>query len=115
MVASLLVFFLIIQNLKCNPLPHVNQNTNFRFAHKNPEDNDVVPGGFLSDCVQDSLIVKEAFADESLRKCEVYDRFQFERIGYFSVDPDTTDHLVSCSFPLITSCWPGIKHRKRVF
>ncbi|KPJ16945.1 putative glutaminyl-tRNA synthetase [Papilio machaon] len=60
------------------------------FKHKNPEDGNEVPGGFLSDCREDTLKVVTAFADQDLASVKVYDKFQFERIGFFSVDPDTT-------------------------
>ena len=41
--------------------------------------------------LQDSLVVKDgALIDVSAKGAKVYDKFQFERIGYFSVDPDTT-------------------------
>lgn len=61
------------------------------FFHKNPEDPNEVPGGFLSDCNMDSLTVLKSFVDQSLKVAKVYDKFQFERIGFFSVDPDTKD------------------------
>ncbi|KAG6464393.1 hypothetical protein O3G_MSEX014481 [Manduca sexta] len=64
------------------------------FKHKNPEDPNEVPGGFLSDCRADSLKVVDAYADASIAGAKVYDKFQFERIGFFSVDPDTTSSLV---------------------
>ncbi|XP_017491019.1 PREDICTED: probable glutamine--tRNA ligase [Rhagoletis zephyria] len=65
------------------------------FKHKNPEDPNEVPGGFLSDINEDSLVILEAYADRALSIVEVYEKFQFERIGFFSVDPDTTtDHIV---------------------
>jgi len=60
------------------------------FKHKNPEDPAEVPGGFLSDCNLDSLKILRSFADKSLKTAKVFDKFQFERIGFFSVDPDTT-------------------------
>uniref|UniRef100_A0A1L8DRP0 Probable glutamine--tRNA ligase n=1 Tax=Nyssomyia neivai TaxID=330878 RepID=A0A1L8DRP0_9DIPT len=60
------------------------------FRHKNPEDPAEVPGGFLSDCNPDSKIILKAFADKHVAGAKVYDKFQFERIGFFSVDPDTT-------------------------
>lgn len=67
----------------------------FRFKHKNPEDPSEVPGGFLSDCRTDTLKVVNAYADSSVKYSKIYDKFQFERIGFFSVDPDTTDKKVS--------------------
>lgn len=60
------------------------------FKHKNPEDTNEVPAGFLSDVKSDSKTVLQSFADRSLATCKIYDKFQFERIGFFSVDPDTT-------------------------
>lgn len=65
------------------------------FKHRNPEDTNEVPGGFLSDITEDSMNVLLAYADRSLEGVKVYDKFQFERIGFFSVDPDTTEnHIV---------------------
>ncbi|XP_072399893.1 probable glutamine--tRNA ligase [Diabrotica undecimpunctata] len=60
------------------------------FKHKNPEDPNEVPGGFLTDCNSDSLKVLKSLADKSLVTAKVSDKFQFERIGFFSVDPDST-------------------------
>lgn len=43
----------------------------------------------------DSLTVLEAFVEPSLKKANILDRFQFQRLGYFCVDKDTTEfHLV---------------------
>ncbi|XP_057662454.1 probable glutamine--tRNA ligase isoform X2 [Diorhabda carinulata] len=65
------------------------------FKHKNPEDPNEVPDGFLSDCNLDSLKILKSYADKSLLSANVSDKFQFERIGFFSVDPDTnTNKLV---------------------
>ncbi|EDW51188.1 probable glutamine--tRNA ligase [Drosophila sechellia] len=65
------------------------------FKHKNPEDPNEVPGGFLSDISEQSISVVVAFADRALNQAKVYDKFQFERIGFFSVDPDTSaNHIV---------------------
>lgn len=61
------------------------------FLHKNPEDTNEVPNGFLSDCNPSSLKVVTSYVDTSLlNDLKPYERFQFERIGFFSVDPDTT-------------------------
>ncbi|KRZ05339.1 putative glutamine--tRNA ligase [Trichinella zimbabwensis] len=63
------------------------------FHHRNPEDSNEVPGGFLTDVNKDSLhVINDAYIDESLRRCaKVESRFQFERVGFFVVDPDSTD------------------------
>lgn len=65
------------------------------FKHKNPEDPNEVPGGYLSDCNLDSLKILKCYADASLKEAKVYDKFQFERLGFFSVDPDSTSEHVS--------------------
>lgn len=65
------------------------------FHHENPEDSSVVPGGFLTDVNKDALkIVSNAMVDRSVQKAKVFDKFQFERVGYFSVDPDTHEDLM---------------------
>ncbi|GFQ85107.1 glutamine--tRNA ligase, partial [Trichonephila clavata] len=61
------------------------------FNHKNPEDPKEVPGGFITDCNPNSLrIIQNAMIDKSMKDVKVYDKFQFERVGFFSVDPDST-------------------------
>lgn len=60
------------------------------FKHKNPEDPNQVPDGFLSDINSDSLKIVKAYADISLiTSINQFKSFQFERIGFFTVDPDT--------------------------
>lgn len=60
------------------------------FFHKNPEDTNEVPNGFLSDCNPNSLTVLKAYADSSaFASTKVYDKYQFERIGFFSVDRES--------------------------
>ncbi|XP_015277607.1 PREDICTED: glutamine--tRNA ligase [Gekko japonicus] len=62
------------------------------FLHKNPEDPTEVPGGFLSDVNPNSLcVIEAALVDRSVYEAKPFDKFQFERLGYFSVDPDSTD------------------------
>ncbi|XP_030639799.1 glutamine--tRNA ligase isoform X2 [Chanos chanos] len=61
------------------------------FLHKNPEDPAEVPAGFLSDINPNSLqVIDCALVDLSVAKAKVFDKFQFERLGYFSLDPDST-------------------------
>ncbi|XP_029166056.1 probable glutamine--tRNA ligase [Nylanderia fulva] len=62
------------------------------FKHKNPEDTNEIPNGFLSDINPTSKKEVVAYMDDSLAKMVKvyeYDKFQFERIGFFSVDPDS--------------------------
>ncbi|KAG9336064.1 hypothetical protein JZ751_003330 [Albula glossodonta] len=65
------------------------------FKHKNPEDPSEVPGGFLTDINPDSMqVIESAFVDQSVAGAKIFDKFQFERIGYFSVDPDSNKERV---------------------
>ncbi|XP_055351280.1 probable glutamine--tRNA ligase isoform X2 [Paramacrobiotus metropolitanus] len=58
------------------------------FKHVDPSS---APGGFLADMVPDSMrIIPNALADKHIKGAKVYNRFQFERVGFFSVDPDST-------------------------
>lgn len=61
------------------------------FKHKNPEDSNEVPNGFLSDINPGSKREIVGYIDASLANvAKPFDKFQFERIGFFSVDPDAT-------------------------
>ena len=58
------------------------------FKSVNPQAN---PDGWLADVNRDSLrIIEEALCDSRLLEAQVEDKFQFQRVGYFCVDPDTT-------------------------
>lgn len=35
-------------------------------------------------------LISSALVDTSVKGAKVFDKFQFERVGYFSVDPDST-------------------------
>lgn len=95
-----------------------------RFLHKHPEDPAEVPNGFLSDInpvssrvedigdvsvglkvlcffnsffyfIQDSMhTISNAYVDTSVKGAKTFEKFQFERVGYFSVDPDSTEDKV---------------------
>uniref|UniRef100_A0A3Q2E2Q1 Glutamine--tRNA ligase n=1 Tax=Cyprinodon variegatus TaxID=28743 RepID=A0A3Q2E2Q1_CYPVA len=66
------------------------------FLHKHPEDPSEVPNGFLSDINPNSLqVISSALVDTSVKGAKALDKFQFERVGYFSLDPDSTaDKLI---------------------
>lgn len=65
-----------------------------RFKHKNPEDTAEVPNGFLTDCNEDTLKILKSYCDKSLLSAKVHDKFQFERVGFFSIDPDSSSNKV---------------------
>lgn len=46
-------------------------------------------------------MIESALVDRSVGEAKVFDKFQFERVGYFSVDPDSTSEKV---FPETFSC-----------
>ena len=52
----------------------------------------MVPGGFITDCNKDSLKVITALVDRSVEGAVELDKFQFERIGYFCVDENSTEN-----------------------
>uniref|UniRef100_A0A0A9YX86 glutamine--tRNA ligase n=2 Tax=Lygus hesperus TaxID=30085 RepID=A0A0A9YX86_LYGHE len=66
------------------------------FMHKNPEDANEVPGGFLSDVASETLIEKQALADGYLRSYvgNGVKTYQFERLGYFTIDSDITSENI---------------------
>ena len=64
----------------------------------------------LAVCGQNSLTtLPTAMVDVSVGNARVYDKFQFERTAFFSVDPDSTaDKVGWLSLPLADSCeWIG--------
>ena len=59
------------------------------FTHPFPKEAE---GDFTDYINPDSLeVIENAKVEPSLREAAVGERFQFERVGYFCVDPDTTD------------------------
>lgn len=46
------------------------------------------------------MINSNAFADDGIKNVKSLDKFQFERVGYFSVDPDTTNEKVKVKYEL---------------
>ena len=58
------------------------------FRSENPEES----GNFLDDLNPQSLtVIRRAKLEPSIRTAKLLDRFQFERLGYFCVDPDSKD------------------------
>ena len=45
---------------------------------------------FMQDLNPNSLTIVEAFAEPSIKESKAGERFQFQRKGYFIVDPDTS-------------------------
>merc|ERR1719430_717082 len=72
-----------------DPVPVEVRIYNRLFKHKNPEDTNEVPGGFLTDIAENTLDERKGLADRHIQGSEIYSRYQFERIGFFSVDTDS--------------------------
>lgn len=66
-----------------------------RFLHKNPEDPSEVPGGFITDINPDSLKEVTALVEQSVAGAAPLTKYQFERVGYFCVDFDSTKEKVT--------------------
>jgi len=68
---------------------------------------------WLKDLNPNSLSVACAYVDPSIKDLKPFDRIQFERIGYYCVDPDTTSNLivVNRTVSLKESTWK--KHQKQ--
>ncbi|MFD2724751.1 glutamine--tRNA ligase/YqeY domain fusion protein [Hyunsoonleella rubra] len=62
----------------------------------------------------DSLKVIEAFVEPSLAEAKVGDRYQFQRLGYFNVDDDSTsDHLVFNKTVGLRDTWAKVTSTER--
>ena len=63
------------------------------FMNESPDNDE--EKDFIEFLNPDSLKIVEAFAEPSLKEMNIGDRFQFQRLGYFSIDDDSTpDNLI---------------------
>lgn len=61
------------------------------FKSPNPEDKEAVPNGYLSDIAENTLkTYRRALVDSTVKGSAEGTVFQFERVGYFCVDKDST-------------------------
>lgn len=68
---------------------------NHLFLHKNPEDKEAVPNGWMSDVNPNSMVViNNAVVDAGINGAKEGDSFQFERFGFFTIDSDTTSDKI---------------------
>jgi glutaminyl-tRNA synthetase len=77
------------------------------FKSENPEES----GNFLDDLNPDSLqIVPRAKLEPSIRNAAPFTHYQFERLGYFCVDPDSTeDALVFNRTVTLKDAWAKVR------
>jgi len=81
----------------------------------NVPDPDDVPEGqdFKIHLNPDSLKIINAWCEPYLTGAKVYDRFQFERVGYFCVDPDSSkDKIVFNRTVTLKDTWAKIQARE---
>jgi glutaminyl-tRNA synthetase len=82
------------------------------FKTENPEE---FPEGldYKVNLNPDSLKVQDCYVEESLKVAKKHDKFQFERIGYFSVDYDSTiDKLVFNRTVTLKDSWTKIAEKE---
>ncbi|KAM5311882.1 LOW QUALITY PROTEIN: glutamine--tRNA ligase-like [Glossophaga mutica] len=77
------------------------------FQHKNPEDPADVSGRFLSDLNLASLQVVEGAVDCSVALAKPFDKFQFEQLGYFSIDLDSHQGQLAFNWTVTLKGDPG--------
>jgi glutaminyl-tRNA synthetase len=80
----------------------------------NPDPNDVPAGkDFTANLNSNSLeVVANAKLEPSLKNAKAGGRFQFERLGYFCVDPDTTpDKLVFNRTVALKDTWAKVEKK----
>jgi glutaminyl-tRNA synthetase len=82
------------------------------FTRENPND---VPEGqdFTANLNPDSLqVLKECKLEPSIRNTSPGSRYQFERLGYFCIDKDSTlDHIVCNRTVGLRDAWAKIEQR----
>jgi glutaminyl-tRNA synthetase len=82
------------------------------FTRENPND---VPEGqdFTANLNPDSLqVLKECKLEPSIRNRSPGSRYQFERLGYFCIDKDSTlDHIVCNRTVGLRDAWAKIEQR----
>ncbi|MDO5104662.1 glutamine--tRNA ligase/YqeY domain fusion protein [Capnocytophaga sp.] len=70
-------------------------------------------GNFLDYVNPDSLKVTTAYAEPSLKEAQVGEGFQFQRLGYFSLDPDSTaEKLVFNKTVGLKDTWAKVEEKQ---
>lgn len=81
------------------------------FQKEDPEEGEE---GFLHCLNPDSLEIRHGYVELSLAKTEPGDRFQFERIGYFATDPDSTEEKPVFNLTVsLKDTWAKIEKKSR--
>jgi len=85
------------------------------FAKANPEDADEGED-FTSNLNPDSLeVLAGCFVEPGLKKASAFERFQFERLGYFCVDPDSrAGKLIFNRTAALRDTWAKIRKAQKL-
>jgi len=84
------------------------------FTKENPDD--MPEGQSYKDCLNpESLSIQSGWVEPEILTARIMDKYQFERIGYFSVDKDTTpQHLVFNRVVPLKDSWAKIEKNKEI-
>lgn len=81
------------------------------FSHENPDGNKDVD--FKEYINPNSLEIVEGYLEPSLQSAQVGDKFQFQRLGYFTLDKDTTtDRLVFNKTVGLRDTWAKVESKE---
>jgi len=87
---------------------------NHLFTKERPEEVDE-GSDFKSNLNPDSLqVLSDSMVEPGLKEAKPLDRFQFERLGYFCIDPDSTpDNLVFNRTATLRDTWAKIQKKQQ--
>lgn len=81
------------------------------FTHENPDGNKDVD--FKEYINPNSLEIVKGYLEPSLKEAKVGDKFQFQRLGYFTMDKDaTTEHLVFNKTVGLRDTWAKLESKE---
>lgn len=81
------------------------------FTHETPDSHK--DKNFMEFINPDSLKVITAYVEPGLKEAQPEERYQFQRLGYFTVDPDSTeDHLVFNRTVTLRDTWAKLQQKK---
>lgn len=81
------------------------------FTHENPDGNKEID--FKEYINPNSLQIANAYLEPSLKQANIGDKFQFQRLGYFTLDNDSTaEHLVFNKTVGLRDTWAKIESKE---
>jgi len=81
------------------------------FTHENPDGNKEVD--FKEYINPNSLEIVKGYLEPSLKEAKAGDKFQFQRLGYFTMDKDsTTENLVFNKTVGLRDTWAKVESKE---